>query len=156
MTAPVGNSIELDAVGELHLVLFVKPTALLGPLGFASSVVGCSLFLAIESFCCYCFCCCFIAGVGVLKQLEFLRYGSGSGSVGGRLHNKLKLLSAAKVHVVCPCPPSPVQKVWRWFKLSAGDGLFRCTCVSARGGNPRIVQRRNGGRFCLKGMDLLF
>lgn len=33
MVAPVGDGVELDAVGELHLVLLLQPPALLGPLG---------------------------------------------------------------------------------------------------------------------------
>ena len=33
VVAPVRNSVELEAVGELHLVLLLEPPALLGPLG---------------------------------------------------------------------------------------------------------------------------
>lgn len=36
VAAPVRDSVELDAVGELHLVLIVEPAALLGPLGCAA------------------------------------------------------------------------------------------------------------------------
>jgi hypothetical protein len=32
VVAPVRNGVELDAVGELHIVLLFKPPALLGPL----------------------------------------------------------------------------------------------------------------------------
>jgi hypothetical protein len=32
VVAPVRNGVELDAVGELHLVLLLEPAALLGPL----------------------------------------------------------------------------------------------------------------------------
>lgn len=38
MAAPVGDGVELDAVGELHLVLLVEPPLLLGPLARRSLV----------------------------------------------------------------------------------------------------------------------
>jgi hypothetical protein len=38
MAAPIRNGIELDAVGELHLVLLLEPLPFAVALGFSSSV----------------------------------------------------------------------------------------------------------------------
>lgn len=46
VATPVRHSVELDAVGELHLVLVVKPTALLSPLGCSP----CFFFLLLVPF----------------------------------------------------------------------------------------------------------
>ena len=40
MGAPVRNCIELNAVGELHLVALLKPTPFLVPLGFPAFFSG--------------------------------------------------------------------------------------------------------------------
>lgn len=50
MTAPVGNSVELNAVRELHLVLFFEPLALLFSSGFSSFFPSDLIFSSCYNF----------------------------------------------------------------------------------------------------------
>ena len=59
MAAPVRNGVELDAVGEPHLVLFVEPTTFFASLGLLEEFFGLSLFPGLN--------------IGVIYQLVLLR-----------------------------------------------------------------------------------
>jgi len=65
MAAPIRNSIELEAVRELHFVLFIEPTALLGPFELIAALAIFLRFLLI------------LIGSRVLDKFEFVEGAAG-------------------------------------------------------------------------------